>query len=412
MPGLDLTSFDPALKEHYTAERVEDMVYRQNPFLAVAPKMENFGGKSLPIPLIYGNPQGRSRDFTQAKARGAATSSKLKDFDLTRVKNYSIATIDNETIEASKGNANAFIEATTTEIDGAINSITNDHAFEIFRNGYGSRGVIATGGISGSNIELASPEDVVNFEVDMELVFSASEDSNVLRDSGASLTISAINRSTGVLTMSGAVSGVTGAAAGDHLFVKGDRENSATPGRTKISGLSAWIPYAAPTSDLFFNVNRTADTVRLAGHRGDFSAMPIEEALIDMENQVSLHGGMIDHIWVNFKEMKSLKKALGSKVQYIDVQANARIGFRGVLLDGDYGPIRVMADRSCPVGYAFGMQLSMFKLYSLGKAVRVLDTDGLKMLRQNDADGVEVRYGGYLNLGCRGPLHGIQGKLA
>jgi hypothetical protein len=33
----------------------------------------------------------------------------LQDFVLTRVKDYSIATIDNETLEASKGNANAFI---------------------------------------------------------------------------------------------------------------------------------------------------------------------------------------------------------------------------------------------------------------------------------------------------------------
>jgi hypothetical protein len=120
--GLDLTSFDAALKQHYTSDRVENMVYADNPFLAMVAKMEDFGGRNLPIVLIYGNPQGRSATFSNAQTRGAATSTRVTDFILTRVKDYSIATIDNETLEASKGNANAFMEAATTEVDGAINS--------------------------------------------------------------------------------------------------------------------------------------------------------------------------------------------------------------------------------------------------------------------------------------------------
>ena len=131
--ALDLTSFDAALKQHYTTDRVLDMVYRDNPLLALIPKYEQFGGKNLPIPLIYGNPQGRSKTFSNAQTRGASTSSLITDFVLTRVKDYSIATIDNETLEASKGNANAFMEAATTEIDGAINSLTRSIAIGMYR---------------------------------------------------------------------------------------------------------------------------------------------------------------------------------------------------------------------------------------------------------------------------------------
>jgi len=47
--ALDMTSFASALKQHYTSDRVENMVYRDNPLLAMVPKMENFGGKNLPI---------------------------------------------------------------------------------------------------------------------------------------------------------------------------------------------------------------------------------------------------------------------------------------------------------------------------------------------------------------------------
>jgi len=58
-----------------------------------------------------------------------------------------------------------------------------------------------------------------------------------------------------------------------------------------------------------------------------------------------------------------------------------------------------------------GVQLSTWRLYSLGKAVRVIDTDGLQMLRQASADGVEVRYGSYSNLGCRAPGYNINVNL-
>ena len=96
--ALDLTTFDAALKQHYTTEMINNMVYKDNPFLALCKKREDFGGRNLPIPLIFGNPQGRSATFATAQARGASVSSRLEDFLLTRVRDYSIATIDNETL--------------------------------------------------------------------------------------------------------------------------------------------------------------------------------------------------------------------------------------------------------------------------------------------------------------------------
>ena len=51
---LDLTSFDSALKSHYTSDKVENSVYKDNPLFALIPKMEEFGGRNLPIPLIHG----------------------------------------------------------------------------------------------------------------------------------------------------------------------------------------------------------------------------------------------------------------------------------------------------------------------------------------------------------------------
>ena len=400
--ALDLTSFDAALKQHYTDDRVEDMVYKRNPFLALVSKMEDFGGRNLPIPIIYGNPQGRSKTFSNAKTRGAATSSKITDFVLTRVKDYSIATIDNETLEASKGNQNAFMTAATTEVDGAINSLTRSIAIGCFRDSSAAIGqVLAEPSNSAGTftVTLKQASDVTNYELGMILVIWSAKSGGSQRNSDGSdvnWEIVAIDRDSGVLTLSGTYDGSGTIAANDYLFVEGDRGLG-------ISGIADWIPDTAPTSTLFFQVDRSADVTRLGGLRLDASGVPIEEALIEGDAMIGREGMYIDHYFMNPKKIGDLKKALGTKVQYVNLQANARVSFTGVQIDGEKGPITCLSDFNCPYDRCYGVAMEYWKLYSIGKAVRVIDTDGLQMLRQADSDGVEVRYGFYGNLGTRAP---------
>lgn len=405
--SLGLTEFDAALKDHYTNDLVLNMVYKDNPLLAMLPKMKDFGGRKLPIPLIYGNPQGRSAAFTQAQARGLVTSSKVESFDLTRVKDYSFAYIDNETMEASKGDMNAFLEAATVEIDGAINSLTRSLAIAQYRTGWGSIGQIATGGISGANITLALADEITNFEIGMQLVAAAAEDTGNLKgaDPGDAGVISAVNRSTGVITLSASVPGTW--AAADFLFVKGDREYTAAT-RQKIAGLEAWNPATTPTSTLFFGVDRSVDPSRLAGLSYNGVGVPIEESLIEGAARVAREGHALDHYFMNFAKFAELEKSLGSKVQYIDMNVeSAKVAFRGVSINGPRGVVRVVPDQNCPGNRVRGVKLSYWKHYSLGEPVRVIDTDGLQMLRQQTADGVECRYGYYANMACRGPAGNI-----
>ena len=42
--GLDLDTVTQALKEHYKPLAVKNMVYKDNPFLALVHKYERFGG--------------------------------------------------------------------------------------------------------------------------------------------------------------------------------------------------------------------------------------------------------------------------------------------------------------------------------------------------------------------------------
>jgi hypothetical protein len=115
---------------------------------------------------------------------------------------------------------------------------------------------------------------------------------------------------------------------------------------------------------------------------------------------------------MNYSNFADLEKALGSKVSYVDVKASPEIGFRGILIHGPRGPIKVIPDQNCPKDVAFMLQMDVWKLYSLGKAPKILDSDGLKFLRDSTADSVEVRVGYYAQLGCRGPGYNVRIKLS
>ena len=389
-----MTTFAAALKQHFTTDRIENMVYKDNPFLAMVSKYEDFGGENLKLPIKYGIPQGRSATFADAQAN--KTNTQLKAFLLTRVSDYSLASIQNETIEASKGNANAFMEAATVEIDGAIESATRSLAIALYGDGSGQIGVVgslATTTASNDTVTLATIDDITNFEVGMQLNFGTATTNK---------EIDTINRDTGVILLKAA----SGATATEAIFVDGDKD-------AKVSGLGAWLPSSAPAStDSFFGVNRSSDATRLGGIRFDGSSLPLEEALIGAASRVAREGGKPDVCFMNYSNFADLEKALGSKVSYVDVKASPEIGFRGILIHGPRGPIKVIPDQNCPKNVAFMLQMDVWKLYSLGKAPKILDSDGLKFLRDSSADSVEVRVGYYAQLGCRGPGYNVRVALA
>lgn len=336
----------------------------------------------MPIPVIFGNPQGRSAIFANAQAN--KTNTQIKDFTLTRNHDYSLASIDNETIEASQGNSNAFMEAATTEIDGAIQSAARSLAIALYGSGTGKIGKVAS--VSTLTITLTVTEDITNFEVGQKLNFSTA-------DGGGSLIatkpkVTAVDRNLGTVTVDDA----TSVTSSHFIFIDGDYD-------AKIKGLQAWLPATLSGSDNFFGMNRNQDASRLAGIQVDGTNQPIEEALISAAARIAREGGKPTHVFMSYSKYADLEKSLSSKVQYVDVKVNPEIGFRGIMLNGPRGPMKIIPDQNCPSAKAFMLQMDTWKLYSLGKCPKILNLDGLKMLRESSADAVEVRVGYYAQLG-------------
>ena len=405
--SLNLDNVTQALKEHYKPLTVKNMVYKDNPLLALMPKYERFGGENMPVPVQYGIANRRSADF--ATGQGLNTATELARFVLTRVKDYSFASITGETIKATEGAADAFLKYATLEIDGAIQSLTRSLAVSMYGDGSGKIGEVSTTtSTTGTpTITLTKAEEITNFEVGMTLKVAESTGHAVRSDV---LTVDEVDRDAGTIKVTVA-SASTNLAAGDAIFQSGDYSSASD--RLKITGLEGWLPSTSPSSTLFFGQDRSKDATRLGGIRFNGASQPIEEALIGAASRLAREGGSPTHCFMDFLQFSNLEKALGSKVVYDKVSSDdADIGFQSLTIIGPKGPIQIVADQNCTPDVAYMLQMDTWTLNSLGAAPHILDLDGNRMLREASADAYEVRVGFYGNVACNAPGYNCRVALA
>lgn len=400
MPALDVTAADAALKQMYPSRRVKFVGYEGNPLLALMPKDENFQGRNMPLVIWYGGNQGASRTFATAQAN--KTPGLYEDFLLTRVKDYALSSIELEAILASESDEGAFLRMSRAEIDNTVRTCARNLAVSMYRNNGGARGQIATGGISGGNLTLANPADVVNFEKGMKLVQSTTDGTTGTVGAAAAVTITGVNRRAGILI----ASAWTGFSAADYLFRQGDFGLS-------TYGLASWIPDTAPGgADNFLGVNRSSDT-RLYGQFHDGSGQTIIEALEDADTKIHVEGGSTTHAFLNPVDLNSVRKLLGSDVIYDKVKSPdmASISFSTIKMMGMGGEYNLIADRNCPTGKMWLLDMKTWVAASLGGQPRVLEGLGNKFIWDSNADSIEIRVGYYGNVGCFAPSYNCQVKL-
>lgn len=405
MANLDLAAANAILKEWYDGQKVPDMTYRNNPALALMPKDTETGGKYYPVPTQYEVNQGRSATFSVAQANQSANQ--YVEFLMTRKRDYDIATIDNETLEAAMTDKGAFLRTSTALIDGAIRGCTLSAASSLFRSGTGSIGQVSTSvAISTGVITLQSPADVCQFAINQTLQANSSDGGTPRAALGYVIARSLRN---GTITVSataqgGSAGSPSGWTTSDYLLVQGDNN-------AKFSGLPAWLPMTDPTtSDNFYGVNRSVD-YRLYGVQYDGSGQPIEEAVIDHSMLLAREGASLSHFVTNYGSYSALVKALGTRREYETLEGPAGIGFRAVVIDGGTGPLKCFSDRNCQAQKGYMLQLDTWKLFSIGEIPKILKyEDRVEMLRVYNQDAAEARIAYYGNLACNAP--GWNGQIS
>jgi hypothetical protein len=214
------------------------------------------------------------------------------------------------------------------------------------------------------------------------------------------VSITAINRSAGTVTVSGAVAGGTN---GDSIVRAGDAAVGGAA--TVLTGWRQWL-VGGSTPGTFNGVTRNDDPVRYASQALDATGLPMAEAVTDLESLVTNQGKTPKKkLVVQPRDFRQVRKTLFGKSNVMGGQGGTpTIGFRDAKWDGDGGVIDVLQSPFCPKTNAFLKDMSTFKLYSAGPAPMLLDFDKLDMIRMATDDAYETRFGVYGEFGESSPV--------
>jgi hypothetical protein len=405
------------LKELYDDQKVQWLTYKDNPFLAMIKKEEKFPGKYFPVPVVYGLTQGASATF--ANAFNNQSQPYVAEFLVTRVSDFSLATIDGQLLAAAQTDPGAFIDGAELMIDAAWQTAVNRIASAMFRNGAGTFAQVASvANVSGNNylVTLVNKDDAIQVEVGQVLLAVQNVDGSGSAPTDVA-TVTAVQRSAGTFNVNCTTNIAANWPANYYLAVQGDLPttsnnnfqpsgSTATNKLLKIAGLAAWLPISAPTTgDSFFGVDRSVDVERLAGVYFDGRALSFEEALLQGTGKIAMRGGRVDTGVCSYATYTALITSLGSKVVYVDEKVG-EIGFRGVQVNGANTTMSVFPDRNCPDGLIYCLEMDSWVLRSQGPAPHILKyMDEIEILRVPGVDAAELRVGSYMNVYCTKPGH-------
>lgn len=393
-----------ALKRLYPQQRVENLVYKDNPLLAMISKEGGFGGEASVIAVRYADTQGRSATFADSQTGAASAAGSLKGvaFLCTRIKDYQTYEIETEAmLAADEAGKAAFLKSLDTEVSSALNNFGRSRAISLYGDGIGSLGTVT---VSGTTLTMVRPDDITNVEPGMKIVASTGATSTaILRNSGTGQSIVSVDTDAGTFTIDANTDTITN---GDHIFVKGDRQAAAITLQSqwlRLSGLEAWNPATAPTSTAFFNVDRSVHPTRLGGLRINISSFNPEEGFTAAMHRLAREGGNPSHCFMNNIDAKNVEVALGSKatVEYAQL---GQIGFTGIRVLGPKGrDVMIYADQNAPSGVGRLLELDTWKLRYMRELAIMQDFDGATLSRKASADAYEGRISFYGQLTCTAP---------
>lgn len=406
MASSTQATFAFAYKRRYPLATVKDLTLSKTKFVDMVAKDESFSGTAMYFAMKYGNPQG----FAGSRSAAQSNYSTVQGVQMA-LTTGTIADgfrVTHRNMVHSRDSMGAFLKAQLAESDGMY--INNGVRMEslMFGNGGNSIGKIDADYTSGNDLTLVDSTDAVNFWKNQKLVGSTTDGSSAAAGLGGTpATVTAVNRSTGVITVDNAAA--ANLAADAYLFTNGSYGGDSTID-LGIKGLAAWIPSSDPSTSIY-GVDRSIDPILLGGVRmtsGELAGKSIENKMKDACSKTArIADGSTDVIWTNPVNWRQLETELEAKgIRRIDETSKmgeARFGHKALVLSHPDGEAKVMASRYCPLNKVWGLQLDTWKLHSAGPLCQKLNEDGNEMTRLASEDDFEWRIVSYPALKCDAP---------
>ncbi|AKU93377.1 hypothetical protein AKJ09_00041 [Labilithrix luteola] len=395
MAGFDISAATPVLKQYYTPAKVETLVFTSST-LAVMPKDTGGSGSSYEGAIRSAITSAVSA--TDTVAFTSTSSSIYKRWSCPWRSGYARALVSGEVLDKAGNDKGAFVKAVISETEGAYSAIGQQIGSFLFSNGGGALGQLdggtAAGGTSDvttTNVTLKNPSDAIKFRPGQVLKLATTDGTSGAVKAG-SVTLTAVDIFTGVLTASGNWSAGIGTAANtDYLFADGDFGLA-------FQGIPAWLVANSKRagnalSTLFNGVDRSTDPVRLAGVAFSGGGAPKKESLIQAGMMLHRLNGKPTHIIMNDLDFADIAKDLTTASRIVTETAykNPQIGFSAIEYVAPFGAVKIMTDPFCPQGVAYILDIKTWKMPSMGSLPKVDFLDKLNWLRTAGSDSYEFR---------------------
>ncbi len=396
---VTLAASEAALKVLYPKGEMPKSINEMFKTFKELKKEQNFVGQLAYVALQNANSQGSSAAF--ARAQADVQQGNYVRFALERVRHYGIARVDGETAQAAVEDEGALVDLWDNETKGAAVTETQCLATYLFGSGDGVLGGILSG--SGTTtLTMAATTNMNYFELGMTCkAVTALGLASTVRSGTNKVT--GIDRRNRTLT-AGTVWSTAITSLADTDFLTRDSDHHASGVAAVITGLDRYVE-GGTTPGTLWGLNRNSDPLRLAGQSIDYAGYAMEDAVVDASAQAGFHGiGYPNVLVCNNLEVATMKKSMSSKIVYNRPGGKeGSYSFSEIAIEGENGPIRVIADPFCPRNKAWLLKLDQFSLFSLKAAPHVAQLDGQRILRLTDADSYEIRFAFYGNLKCKNP---------
>ena len=387
------TNMAAILKKIWPQDAVQDLFYEEAPLVAMLPKRTDWSGSTQEIILQYGQINGRSNGFQQAKANKQA--SKKTKMSISTSDNFALWSVDHKLIAQSRNDKGAVVRALESETKSAMKKFKRSVCWQVYGNGGGAIGQVATSTtVSGTALVFRSAQSLRNIDVGDILVFSLDNGDPSATQLGTlpgSVEVTGVDPETLTVTVSPALnSGCPTITTACFVFPDGDYG-------TAIYGLDAYVPATAPTTSLW-SMSRTASKRRLGGIRVGGKGLLIQEAVKKALKVAKDEGASTSHIFMSTDDFYNLEMNLGSGKQYCDEKVGS-VGFTGIqFVSGGSKPVKVFADADCPVNVIRGFQMDTWTMHSIGEYPDFLTMGSDRYMQEEASNSFEGRIGGYAQL--------------
>jgi hypothetical protein len=402
--GSFTTALTAFFKTRYPQRKVESLVAYEKPFLEALGRSDELTGIQTIIPMQLNLPQGVSASLRTAIDNSSPIYGKA--WTITPAAYYGGMRIDARTLMAAKNDQGAFFRLKEREYEGILNTIGLDLEKYLWGAGTATLGLLSAD--PGTNTYFDVPRaDGIAFHVNQQLRFYAdSSGSPGTERAGGARTVTGVNYAYSAtlarITVSAAMDAAVG--SGDHVCRDGDVS-------AVLKGIPAWIPSADPGATSFFGVDRSGHPQMLGGWRQSYLGS-IEETAKKLVSEMSRFSQRPKTLWLSYANWNRLEIELGARGMRTEDGGKGHFGRTSLLMSTPAGPVTVKAGPFVPDDAGFLLDMSTWKLMSLGSVPHLVEDDGLTArvvgVASRDGslaeDGIEIRLRYFAQLVCLNPF--------